>query len=273
MFKKRASEALGLSDIGAIVPSRKIAVKGLGVTGQMLKLGQEVSEEAVSHHHVSLLNTLNGVVLDKFSCKVRRDVWAVYLESTAVLLEVKPQMRTLLGLVCAVLITACASKPSGPAQTPPISTVPSTPSHDIPDGVWQGRIDWSGFQADGTPSSGSYGLLIAACKGTASVWAQDQEKPNRYSAISLHMAIRSEADTHVLSFINAARKQPDWVEIHTYSLLEVTADNARVQWTRAVNNRDLDPSHGNRTFFHHGTGEFKRTQTTCDPRLFESDKR
>jgi hypothetical protein len=55
--------------------AREIAMQCLGVTGQMFKLGQEVSEEAVSRHYVSLLNTVNNVVLDKFS---RKDYGAVF---------------------------------------------------------------------------------------------------------------------------------------------------------------------------------------------------
>jgi len=55
--------------------ARDIAMQCLGVTGQMFKLGHEVSEEQVSRHYVSLLNTVNSVVLDKLS---RKDFGAVF---------------------------------------------------------------------------------------------------------------------------------------------------------------------------------------------------
>lgn len=55
--------------------ARQIAMQCLGVTGQMFKMGHEVSEEAVSRHYVSLLNTVNSVVLDKLS---RKDYGAVF---------------------------------------------------------------------------------------------------------------------------------------------------------------------------------------------------
>ena len=181
-------------------------------------------------------------------------------------------MRKLLALMSAMLVVGCASAPGDPAPPRPASPAPP-PKNMMRDGVWTGRIEWSGFQADRTPFSGSHGLLVAACRGAASIWLQDPDNPGRYSVVSLRMSVQSEADTHVLSFIKAASKQPDWVEIHTYSLLETTADTARVQWTRAANNRDLDPDHGNRTFFHHGTGDFERIQASCEPRFFASETR
>jgi hypothetical protein len=55
--------------------ARDIAMHCLGVTGQMFKLGHEVSEETVSRQYLSLLNTVNGVVLDKLS---RKDYGAVF---------------------------------------------------------------------------------------------------------------------------------------------------------------------------------------------------
>lgn len=55
--------------------ARQIAMQCLGVTGQMFKLGQEVTEEAVSRHYVSLLNTVNNVMLDKLS---RKDYGAIF---------------------------------------------------------------------------------------------------------------------------------------------------------------------------------------------------
>lgn len=181
-------------------------------------------------------------------------------------MEKTRQIRKLLALSCAMVVVACASN-TRESEKRQITTTP-LPAKEIPDGVWQGRIDWSGFQADRTSFSGNYGLLIAACNGEVSIWAQNREDSNRYEPVSLRTTVQSGADTHVFSFIDAARKQPDWVEIHTYSMLEVSAGIARVQWTRAVNNRDLDPGHGNRTFFHYGTGEFNRTKTTCDRRFF-----
>ncbi|KQW45408.1 MULTISPECIES: PH domain-containing protein [unclassified Roseateles] len=61
--------------------ARQIAMQCLGVTGQMFKLGQEVNEEAVSRHYVSLLNTVNNVVLDKLSRKDYSGVFERYIQN------------------------------------------------------------------------------------------------------------------------------------------------------------------------------------------------
>lgn len=61
--------------------ARAIAMQCLGVTGQMFKLGHEVSEEAVSRHYVSLLNTVNNVVLDKLSRKDYSGVFERYIQN------------------------------------------------------------------------------------------------------------------------------------------------------------------------------------------------
>lgn len=61
--------------------ARTLALQCLGVTGQMFKLGHEVTEEAVSRHYVSLLNTVNGVVLDKLSRKDYGGVFERYIQN------------------------------------------------------------------------------------------------------------------------------------------------------------------------------------------------
>lgn len=61
--------------------ARQIAMQCLGVTGQMFKFGHEVSEEAVSRHYLSLLNTVNGVVLDKLSRKDYGGVFERYIQN------------------------------------------------------------------------------------------------------------------------------------------------------------------------------------------------
>lgn len=61
--------------------ARDIAMQCLGVTGQMFKLGQEVTEEQVSRHYLSLLNTVNSVVLDKLSRKDFGGVFERYIQN------------------------------------------------------------------------------------------------------------------------------------------------------------------------------------------------
>ena len=45
------------------------------------KLGHEVSEEQVSRHYMSLLNTVNSVVLDKLSRKDYGGVFERYIQN------------------------------------------------------------------------------------------------------------------------------------------------------------------------------------------------
>ncbi|MCY4745850.1 PH domain-containing protein [Pelomonas sp. UHG3] len=61
--------------------ARAHAMECLGVTGQMFKLGQEVTEEQVSRHYLSLLNTVNSVVLDKLSRKDFGGVFERYIQN------------------------------------------------------------------------------------------------------------------------------------------------------------------------------------------------
>ncbi|MFG6440093.1 PH domain-containing protein [Roseateles sp. LKC17W] len=61
--------------------ARAHAMQCLGVTGQMFKLGQEVTEEQVSRHYLSLLNTVNSVVLDKLSRKDFGGVFERYIQN------------------------------------------------------------------------------------------------------------------------------------------------------------------------------------------------
>ncbi|MFG6463326.1 PH domain-containing protein [Roseateles sp. DXS20W] len=61
--------------------ARTHALQCLGVTGQMFKLGQEVTEEQVSRHYLSLLNTVNSVVLDKLSRKDFGGVFERYIQN------------------------------------------------------------------------------------------------------------------------------------------------------------------------------------------------
>lgn len=61
--------------------ARAHAMECLGVTGQMFKLSQEVTEEQVSRHYLSLLNTVNSVVLDKLSRKDFGGVFERYIQN------------------------------------------------------------------------------------------------------------------------------------------------------------------------------------------------
>jgi len=105
-------------------------------------------------------------------------------------------------------------------------------------------------------------MALAACSGEVRAYMGDAN--GKFDTPRQDFTIRSNAQSHTIQFVDAAAKQPDWVEIQTLTLLETDDDSATGQWTRAVNNRDLPASAGNRVFFEHGIGNFKRVSTECD---------
>lgn len=40
-----------------------------------------------------------------------------------------------------------------------------------------------------------------------------------------------------------------------------------MQWSKSVNNRDLEFDNASKSFFSHGTGELERASDACDGRL------
>lgn len=156
-------------------------------------------------------------------------------------------------LVC--LLAGCAVQ--SPAQRPIFS---------VPDGTWEGALDWI-IRADGSKSAGGQQLAVAACSGQARVWMMNED--GNFSGPRRDFRIRSNAQSHTIQFVDAAAKQPDWVEIQTYTLLEIDGKSAVLQWARAVNNRDLPANDANRTILEYGVGKLQRTKEECsNPPLY-----
>lgn len=80
-------------------------------------------------------------------------------------------------------------------------------------------------------------------------------------------SIQSYPDTHLIYFLDADPRQPDWVEIQSYLLMEIDADNAVVQYGRVINNRDLDPLNEKRYFANQGVANLRRAGSNCDSRF------
>jgi hypothetical protein len=166
----------------------------------------------------------------------------------------RKQMKVLVSISVAALI---ASSPFSGAQ--------SRPDMAIPDGVWTGSLQSETIKADQSKSSGSGEILIAACGGKLQLLVPNEGGSFRrwgekYTPVS-------GIDSHLFYFIKAASKQPYWVDTQTYVLLEIDSKSAKFQWSRAVNNRDLDKSAANRYFFTYGTADLKRTSAECDHNL------
>ena len=135
----------------------------------------------------------------------------------------------------------------------------------IADGVWSGTLKSELILADGRRQEGSSDLLIATCKGTVQFWAGTGN--GTYQKLGRNYVVRSYPNTHLIYFLDAEPKQPDWVEIQSYALLEIDSERAALQWSRAVNNRDVDPTQKNRYFFSQGVTQLHRVSQSCDGRL------
>lgn len=135
----------------------------------------------------------------------------------------------------------------------------------ISDGVWSGTLKSVMTRADDSHEDGKSDLLIASCNGVVRIWAGDGD--GAYRKLGNNYVIHSYPDSHLIYFLDAAPKQPDWVEIQTYSLLEIDSETAVLQWSRAVNNRDVAKSDEGRYFFSQGTTRLRHVSQTCDGRL------
>ncbi len=140
-------------------------------------------------------------------------------------------------------------------------------SHHMPDGTWEGEIPYEATLADRSKIVGAYRLRITACNGLVEVWSPSDRDKARFEPSGFEYRVQSNADTHSFQAVRAERKQPGWVELHTYTLIEVSARRAVLQWVRTVNNRELEEGHRNRFFVEHGLGNLERTGSACSPQM------
>lgn len=104
-------------------------------------------------------------------------------------------------------------------------------------------------------------IALAVCPDAVRAYLEGAK--GKFQTPQVDFIVNSGAQSHLIHFIDA-EKQPGWVEIQTLTLLEIDGDSAVGKWTRSVNNRDRGPADGNRVFFEHGDGKFKRISTECD---------
>lgn len=158
-------------------------------------------------------------------------------------------MRWYLYLVSLLALTGCAV-PTSPQNSGPI----------LPDGTWEGKLDWI-VRPDGMRGEGGQGIAVTACAGQVRIWLMTED--GNYRGPRRDFRVRSSLRSHAIQFIDAADDQPGWVEIQTYTLLEKADDSAAIQWTRAVNNLALDDNDANRTILEYGVGTLRRTRKEC----------
>lgn len=162
-------------------------------------------------------------------------------------------------VVLALALVGCAAPPTH-GDAPAL----------LGDGVWSGTLTSQTISADDTVAEGTSDLLVASCKGIVRIWARDvgpQFTDSHYVRLGTKYRVQSLPDSHMISYLHTAPTQPDWVEIQTYAFLELDADTAALQWSRAVNNRDIDGAAHNRYFFSQGTTRLTRVNRECSSKL------
>jgi hypothetical protein len=142
------------------------------------------------------------------------------------------------------------------------TAAPAAQAGDLKDGFWIGKVTETTYRADGSQSSGSFGMMLRICNRRVQVGNIDEE--GKITGYAPEMTILSEADTHLIVFSHADQEQPGWEEHQTFSLLDLGDGQGRLQWTRAVNNRDKAVEDRIRSFFSHGIADLKLMPLQCD---------
>lgn len=167
-----------------------------------------------------------------------------------------------LALLFPVFLLGCAAAPVNHSKL--ISS--------IPDGVWVGDLNFQTIKSDGSRTDqGPAEFMIASCKGHVQVW--DGNHDGNFKTIGKYFAGASVPDSHLAYFTDRDTDEPGWSEIQSYVLLELNSSTARLQWSRAVNNRDLAANDTNRYFFNHGVGTLTRMSDKCNEELVPPSRR
>ena len=131
----------------------------------------------------------------------------------------------------------------------------------MPNGFWEGTIRIGNMTGQDI-NPGPHGVRIVTCDGNARVWLIDSKGGLAYTP-PITFKVTSMIGTHVISKFDAAKKQPDWVEVQTWVLSELSSTTVAVHWSRSVNNRDVGEAQANRTFAEFGLGTMRRVRESC----------
>lgn len=160
--------------------------------------------------------------------------------------------KYIVAIIFSVGLTGCATIKSSSGTTSALGN-----------GVWVGTLNFESIKKNNDREQRSHDLLIASCNESIRIWTSN-EKNGSYKMIDEKFTIQSYPGTHLIYFLDAAPQQPDWVEIQSYLLMEIDSYNAVVQYSRAVNNRDVNSLHDNRYFTHQGIANLRRMKTSCE---------
>jgi len=159
-------------------------------------------------------------------------------------------MKLLPLLSVSSLLCACGSPPQNPSSVPSAN-----------EGVWIGTIKAEQQLADESRSTGESKLVLAICGSVLRVLTADDQ--GKLTLQKSGFTTISNLDSHLFYFVRAAAKQPDWVEIQTYSFVQLSESVAHIHWSRSVSNRDAGPSEPDRFFVANGSGKFHKGTSSC----------
>ncbi len=140
---------------------------------------------------------------------------------------------------------------------------PDGQSSTMPDGTWSGTLDWK-IGPDGSKVAGD-AMAVASCQGKVRMWWRQEN--GSWDSVDAPLTVRSGPDSHTVHLSHMDTSERGWVEHQTLTLLEITDQSAKVQWSRAVNNRGYKMEQDGRTFFNYGAGTFRRTRIGCNAPL------
>ena len=110
-------------------------------------------------------------------------------------------------------------------------------------------------------SSPSNTILVSACRGRVYLWFLHPD--GNFHSEPAQISVQVAPDSYAISYVAKNPTQPGWVEIQSLAFMLLSPDAAKVQWSRAVNNRAYDDEHQERVFFAHGMSSFKRIKSSC----------
>jgi hypothetical protein len=152
-------------------------------------------------------------------------------------------------LVLTVACTAITSKPSNENSIPAMQ------------GSWKGTI--TQYTTEDLPAKdtreGVYTLLLLNCN-SPEIWISGKNN-GKYQNYVDSYSVYSDSGNHILySIVNGGA----WIETQVWTLVNVNADRASIQWNRHVSNINSNPDDVLRSFGQIASGELWKVSEECD---------
>lgn len=161
----------------------------------------------------------------------------------------RPSLKRALGLLCLILLTACATTKEA-SQTP----------GSLPTGRWEGQLHWHSSVPFEGKTSGVLEAAFVNCGEAVIYWKND----GVYGRGKETLRSISHLTSHIAYSVSQSRgNNPAWVETHSWALVELPSDELTVSWSRSVNNRLEDRNDPERSFAQVGIGKFRKLSENC----------